>query len=43
MGVPLGPVLDADHHRDCGWGAAISADPLPSTPTVSAESSPETN
>jgi hypothetical protein len=42
-GVPLGHVLGADHHRDCWWEADLSVDPLPSVPTVGAESSPDTN
>jgi hypothetical protein len=42
-GVPLGPVLSADHHRDCWWEADLSAVPLPGAPTVGAESSPDTN
>jgi hypothetical protein len=42
-GVPLAPVLGADRHRDGLWKLIFSAQPLPSTPTVGAESSPDTN
>jgi hypothetical protein len=42
-GILLGPDLGVNHHRDCWWGADLSAVPLPGAPTVGAESSPDTN
>jgi hypothetical protein len=43
-GVPLAPVLGADHHRDGWWKADLQRmKPPTSTPTVGVESSPDTN
>jgi hypothetical protein len=42
-GIPLAPVLGANHHRDGPWRLIFSARPLPGAPTVGAESSPDTN
>jgi hypothetical protein len=33
-GVPLGPVLGADHHRDGWWKVDLQRNPLPGAPTV---------
>jgi hypothetical protein len=42
-GLSLAPVLDADHHREDLRKLIFSANPLPGTPTVGVESSPDTN
>jgi hypothetical protein len=42
-GIPLAPVLGANHHRD-GWrGMIFSTRPLPGAATVGSESIPDTN
>jgi hypothetical protein len=43
-GIPLAPVLGANHHRDGWWELIFSARrPLPGAPTVGVESSPDSN